>query len=261
MKYAEQDDSQPLISHLVELRSRLLRSLLVVLVLFLCALPFAREIYQFLALPLHAHLPGDMIATDITSPLLAPLKLTFFAAFCVAMPYVLHQIWGFIAPGLYRSEARLAVPILISSVVLFFAGIAFAYFAVFPLVFGFFVSIAPEGVQVMTDINSYLGFVLKMFVAFALAFEIPVVIVLLVAAGVVSYQSLASKRAYIIVGCFVVGMLMTPPDVISQLLLATPMWLLFEAGLLVARLITKNRPNPDTDSDTTTDVADTNTPD
>lgn len=180
-----------------------------------------------------------MIATEVASPFLTPFKLTLVLSIFIAIPYILHQLWSFIAPGLYTNEKKLAVPLLVSSVILFYAGICFAFFVVFPLIFGFFTSAAPEGVTVMTDINRYLDFVLKLFFAFGIAFEIPIATVLLVSTGASTVKSLRSKRPYVIVGCFVVGMLLTPPDVISQLLLAVPMWILFELGILFSTLIKK----------------------
>ncbi len=235
---AELDRQQPLVQHLIELRSRLLHTLLCILAIFCCLFYFAQEIYSFVAAPLQAILPANssMIATDVASPFLTPFKLTLFVSVFLAIPFVLYQVWSFIAPGLYQHEKRIAIPLFVSSVLLFYAGMAFAYFVVFPLVFGFFTSVAPAGVTVMTDINSYLNFVLKLFFAFGLAFEIPIAIVLMIWSGVTSAESLAHKRPYIIVGCFVLGMLLTPPDVISQLLLAFPMWLLFEVGIICGRL-------------------------
>ncbi|WP_286240546.1 twin-arginine translocase subunit TatC [Neptuniibacter halophilus] len=232
----EQDQEQPLISHLVELRQRLVHVLLMVLVVFLGLFYFANDLYTYLSAPLTALLPEgtSMIATDVTSPFFAPFKLTLVLAIFLAMPFVLHQIWGFIAPGLYKHEKRLAVPLLISSIFLFYAGIAFAYFVVFPLIFGFFTSVGPENVAVMTDISSYLNFVLKLFFAFGIVFEIPIATMLLIWTGAATVQGLRDKRAYVIVACFVLGMLLTPPDVISQSLLAVPMWLLFEAGIILA---------------------------
>ena len=246
------DQAQPLVAHLTELRDRLLKALLSVLVVFLCLFPFANEIYTFVSEPLRAILPSGstMIATEVASPFLTPFKLTLFAALFVAIPYVLFQIWSFIAPGMYRQEKRLAIPLLISSVLLFYAGAAFAYFVVFPLVFAFFTSVGPTDVTIMTDINSYLDFVLKLFFAFGLAFEIPIVAVLLIWAGVSTTESLKQKRPFIIVFCFVFGMLLTPPDVISQALLAIPMWLLFEVGIFFGRFVERNS---DSDSDTATD--------
>jgi sec-independent protein translocase protein TatC len=243
------DQAQPLVAHLTELRDRLLKALLSVLVVFLCLFPFANEIYTFVSEPLRAILPSGstMIATEVASPFLTPFKLTLFAALFVAIPYVLFQIWSFIAPGMYRQEKRLAIPLLISSVLLFYAGAAFAYFVVFPLVFAFFTSVGPTDVTIMTDINSYLDFVLKLFFAFGLAFEIPIVAVLLIWAGVSTTESLKQKRPFIIVFCFVFGMLLTPPDVISQALLAIPMWLLFEVGIFFGRFVERNSRS---DSDT-----------
>jgi len=234
------DQPQPLVAHLAELRDRLLKALSSVLVVFLCLFPFANEIYTFVSEPLRALLPAgsSMIATEVASPFLTPFKLTLFAALFVAIPYVLFQIWSFIAPGMYRHEKRLAIPLLASSVILFYAGAAFAYFVVFPLIFAFFTSVGPTDVAIMTDINRYLDFVLKLFFAFGLAFEIPIVAVLLIWAGITTVESLKQKRPYIIVGCFVFGMLLTPPDVISQSLLAIPMWLLFELGVFFSQFIT-----------------------
>ena len=233
------DQPMPLVAHLTELRDKLLRALLAVLVVFLCLFPFANDIYAAVSKPLRAILPEgtSMIATEVASPFFTPFKLTLFVAVFLAMPYVLYQVWSFIAPGMYRQEKRLAVPLLASSVVLFYAGAAFAYFVVFPLIFAFFTSVGPEDVQIMTDINSYLDFVLKLFFAFGIAFEIPIAAVLLISAGVTTPEALAQKRPYIIVGCFVFGMLLTPPDIISQSLLALPMWLLFEAGVYFGKLM------------------------
>ncbi len=241
-----EDQPQAMIEHLIELRSRILRSLLAVLLVFLCLVAFANQIYDGLSAPLRAQLPegGTMIATDVISPLMAPLKFTFFVSAMLAMPYVLYQAWAFIAPGLYANERRFALPIFATSVLLFYAGIAFAYFVIIRLVAGFIIGIAPDSIAVMTDINSYLNFVLKLFFAFGLAFEIPIATIILVRAGVTSTGSLASKRPYIIVGCLVFGMLLTPPDVFSQLFLAGPMWLLFELGLLFAKTLEKSAENP-----------------
>ncbi|EGG99505.1 Twin-arginine translocation protein TatC [gamma proteobacterium IMCC2047] len=232
----------PIVSHLIELRSRLLKSVIAILIIFLGLFYFANDIYAFIAEPLRAHMPEgtSMIATEVASPFLTPFKLTIVLAIFVSMPFSLHQAWSFISPGMYSREKRLAAPILISSVILFYAGMAFAYYVVFPLVFGFFTSVAPDGVNIMTDINKYLDFVLKLFFAFGMAFEIPVATFLLIASGVTTVEKLASKRPYIIVGCFVFGMLLTPPDVISQALLAFPMWLLFETGIILARLNRKS---------------------
>lgn len=238
---AENDAGQPLIEHLVELRSRILKSVLGVLVIFLPLFYFANTIYAYVSEPLRQFLPEGttMIATEVASPFLTPFKLTLVLAIFVAMPYILHQIWSFIAPGLYANEKKVAMPLLISSILLFYAGIAFAFYVVFPLVFAFFTSVAPEGVTIMTDINRYLDFVLKLFFAFGLAFEIPIATLLLVWTGATTVENLKAKRPYVVVGCFVVGMLLTPPDVVSQILLAIPMWILFELGILFARFVTK----------------------
>ncbi|MCZ6829795.1 MAG: twin-arginine translocase subunit TatC [Gammaproteobacteria bacterium] len=235
-----QDKAQPLVAHLTELRDRLLRSILAVMLVFCCLFYFANDIYAYVSKPLRDILPADatMIATEVTSPFLTPFKLTLFTALFAAMPYVLYQLWSFVAPGMYRNEKRLAIPLLISSVVLFYAGAAFAYYVVFPLVFGFFTSVGPADVTIMTDINRYLDFVLKLFFAFGVAFEIPIAAVIMIRTGITTADELAKKRGYIVVGCFVLGMLLTPPDVISQSLLAIPMWLLFEIGVFFGRMIT-----------------------
>ncbi len=208
----DQDTGQPLVEHLIELRTRILYALASVLVIFLPLFYFANDIYVYVSEPLRAFLPEgtNMIATEVASPFLTPFKLSLVLSIFVAMPYILHQLWSFIAPGLYSNEKRVAYPLLVSSIVLFYAGIAFAFYVVFPLVFGFFTSVVPEGVTVMTDINRYLDFVLKLFFAFGLAFEIPIATVLLIWTGATTPESLASKRPYVIVGCFVVGMLLTP---------------------------------------------------
>ncbi|WP_308364891.1 MULTISPECIES: twin-arginine translocase subunit TatC [unclassified Microbulbifer] len=236
------EQPQPFIDHLIELRDRLLRVLVVVVAIFAAMVPFAAEIYDFVAEPLQARLADGtgMIATEVTSPFLTPFKTSFVLAFFIAVPYVLYQAWAFIAPGLYKSEKRVAVPILVSSIVLFYAGMAFAYYVVFPIIFDFFVGSAHSDITVMPDIRSYLDLVLKLFFAFGFAFEIPIATVLLIWSGAVDARVLASKRPYVIVGCFVFGMLLTPPDVISQSLLAVPMWLLFEVGILFGRWITSD---------------------
>lgn len=236
-------NEQPFLSHLVELRDRLLRAVVAVLILFVGLFYFANDIYTFLAGPLLAHLPetSSMIAVDVASPLLTPLKLTLVLSIFLAMPYLLYQMWAFVAPGLYRHERRLAAPLLVSSTLLFYLGAAFAYFVVFPLVFAFLTGTAPEGVAVMTDIARYLDFVLTLFFAFGLSFEVPVATVLLVAIGATTPDSLRSKRPYVIVGAFVVGMLLTPPDVISQTLLAVPVWLLYEVGVVASAIMVRNR--------------------
>jgi len=241
-KVSLEEKKQGIILHLIELRDRLLRMVLAVLLFVLLLFPFANDIYTFLAGPLTAHLPegSTMIAIDVASPFLIPFKLVLMVAIFIAIPYILAQIWGFIAPGLYKKEKRLAVPLLVSSVLLFYAGVAFAYFIVFPLVFGFFTSIAPEGVSVMTDIGRYLDFVITLFFAFGAAFEVPIATILLVLAGVTTPDKLVEKRAYVIVGAFVIGMVLTPPDIISQILLAFPMWLLFELGIIFSRLIVRS---------------------
>ncbi|MFZ5724473.1 MAG: twin-arginine translocase subunit TatC [Pseudomonadota bacterium] len=234
---------QTLIEHLLELRDRLLRIVVAVLLLFLGLLPWANDIYHALAKPLLDVMPAgtSMIATGVASSFVAPMKLTGWLALFLAIPYVLWQVWAFVAPGLYRHEKRFAAPVVVSSVLLFYGGMAFAYFVVFPLVFAFFTATAPEGVAVMTDIEAYLSFVLTMFLAFGIAFETPVAVVLLVAMNMVSTQAMIAARPYVIVAAFVIGMLLTPPDVLSQFLMAIPMWLLFEAGVLVGRLIEKHR--------------------
>lgn len=239
------EKTQTMVEHLVELRDRLMRILIITVILFIGMFPFANEIYTFVSEPLRVYLPqsSSMIATDVASPFLTPFKLTIVLAIFAAMPFILYQAWAFIAPGLYKKERRLMVPLFASSIVLFYGGMAFAYYVVFPLVFGFFTSVGPENVLVMTDISRYLDFVLKLFFAFGVAFEIPIVTILLIWTGAVSPQSLAAKRPYVVVACFVVGMLLTPPDVISQALLAIPMWLLFEVGVFFGRLI--HRASPD----------------
>jgi sec-independent protein translocase protein TatC len=234
-------NEQPFLDHIIELRSRILRGLVAVLLLFLPIYYFANDLYQFVAEPLMAHLPGNgsMIATEVASPFLTPFKLAIFTAVFLGMPFLLHQMWAFVSPGLYRHEKRFAVPLLVSSIVLFYGGVAFAYYLVFPLVFQFLASVTPEGVTMMTDINRYLDFILTMFFAFGIAFEIPIATMLLAATGIASATSMANKRPYVIVGCFVVAMLLTPPDVISQLMLAIPTWILFEVGVFFARLAEK----------------------
>jgi sec-independent protein translocase protein TatC len=225
------------IFHLIELRKRLLRSIFAVLLVFLCLLPWAKELYTLLAQPLLAVLPqgGHMIATDVVGVFLVPLKVALLTALLIVLPYVLYQTWAFVAPGLYAHEKRLVLPLITASSLLFFAGMAFAYFLVFPLVFRFMASVAPVGVAWMTDIDKYLSFTLTMFVAFGVTFEVPVVIVLLVHMGAISIEKLREIRPYIVVGSFVAGAIFTPPDVISQLMLAIPLWLLYEVGIIVAR--------------------------
>jgi sec-independent protein translocase protein TatC len=234
-----QDQAQPLVSHLTELRDRLLRCVLVILVVFFSLFYFANDIYYFVSEPLRVLLPEgtSMIATEVASPFLTPFKLTLVASLILAMPIILYQVWGFIAPGMYRSEKRIAIPLLASSIVLFYAGLAFAYYVVFPLIFGFFSGVGPEGVAYTPDIARFLDIVLKLFFAFGVAFEIPIATILLIWAGITTPETLSEKRPYIVVGCFVFGMLLTPPDIISQALLALPMWLLFEFGVFFGRFI------------------------
>jgi len=225
------------ISHLVELRDRLLRAIIAVVVALVCLFPWAKDIYALLAAPLLKALPAGatMIATDVTGTFLVPLKVTLMAAFLLALPYVLWQMWAFVAPGLYHHEKKLAVPVIVSSFVFFLIGMSFAYFVVFPVAFGFFASYAPAGVQMMTDIDKYLSFVLTMFIAFGVTFEVPVIVLVLVRLRMVTIEKLKAIRSYVIVGAFVVGAVFTPPDVVSQLLLAVPLWLLYELGILLAR--------------------------
>lgn len=239
----EDQKEQTLMDHLIELRDRLLHMVLAILIVFIALFSFSEDIFTIAAQPLLGLMPEgtSMIATGVTSPFLVPFKLVLLLSVLLTIPYILHQIWAFIAPGLYRHEKRMATPILISSVVLFYCGVAFAYFVIFPILFGFFIGIAPEGVAVMTDIGQYLDFIIAIFLAFGIAFEVPVATFLLIAAGVTSADKLAGKRPYIIIGAFVVGMLLTPPDVISQSLLAIPIWLLFELGLIASRIFLKDK--------------------
>ena len=236
---APEGPQETFISHLIELRTRLVRSIIAIVIVLLCLVPWAKNIYSALAAPLLRALPkgATMIATDVTGTFFVPLKVTLMLAFLIALPYVLWQAWAFIAPGLYHSEKRLAVPVIVSSVIFFLIGMAFAYFLVFPIAFGFFAAYAPEGVTMMTDIDKYLSFVLTMFIAFGVTFEVPVIVIVLVRMRIVTLEWLRSIRAYVIVGAFVVGAIFTPPDVVSQLLLAVPMWLLFELGMLMARFM------------------------
>jgi len=230
------------ISHLVELRDRLIRALVFVLVIFLGLVSWARDIYTLLAAPMLAALPegGQMIATDVVGAFFVPMKVTMMVSFLIALPYVLYQAWSFVAPGLYTHEKKLALPLLAASVLLFFIGMSFAYFIVFPAVFGFINAFAPEGVAVMTDIDKYLSFVLTTFLAFGITFEVPVVVIVLVRIGLVSVEKLREIRPYVIVGAFIIAAVVTPPDVLSQFLLAVPMWLLYETGILLAQLIGKS---------------------
>jgi sec-independent protein translocase protein TatC len=229
----------PLVAHLIELRNRLLKSVLAILILFVGLYAFANDLYLIVSEPLRLLLPAgsSLIATEVASPFLAPLKLTFFVAVLLSVPYTLYQAWSFIAPALYKNEKQIAIPLLVSSIFLFYAGVLFAYYIVLPLIFGFFTTVGPGEVTVMTDINNYLNFVLKLFFAFGVTFEIPVATYLLIKAGVTTVAALSKKRPYIFLGCFVVGMLITPPDIFSQTLLAIPMWMLFELGLLAGRTV------------------------
>lgn len=232
-------EQQPLMMHLLELRNRLLKIVLSVLIIFLGLFYFANDLYLILVEPLSSILPtnGSMIATGVASPFLVPFKLTIVLAIFLSVPFILHQVWSFIAPGLYQHEKKFAIPLLLSSIVLFYAGIVFAYYVVLPLAFAFFTSVGPQGVTLMPDISNILNFILKMFFAFGIAFEIPIATFLLVLMGITTVESLTAKRPYIFLGCFVIGMFVTPPDVISQTILALPMWLLFEVGVLFSRLI------------------------
>ena len=238
--------SETFIAHLIELRTRLLNSVVAILVVFIGLFPWASDLYALLAQPLIAKLPkgGQMIATDITTPFFVPLKVAMMAAFLIALPYILYQIWRFVAPGLYAHEKRLVVPLIVASTLLFFCGMSFAYFVVFPVVFGFITASAPIGVAVMTDIDKYLSFVLSMFVAFGITFQVPVAVVLLVRMGVVTVEKLREIRPYMVVGAFVVGAIFTPPDVVSQFMLAMPLWLLYEAGIVVAAWVGKGGAEP-----------------
>ncbi|NQZ32951.1 MAG: twin-arginine translocase subunit TatC [Oceanospirillaceae bacterium] len=251
-----EEAQQTLTSHLVELRQRLIRALLTILAIFLCLFYFANDLYTLLSEPLTDLLPAGttMIATDVTSPFFAPFKLTIVLALFLSMPFLLHQCWSFISPGLYKHERSFAIPLLISSILLFYTGLAFAYFVVFPLLFGFFTTVGPENVAIMTDIGSYLDFVLKLFFAFGIVFEIPIATMLVIWSGITTAKALKSKRPYIVVGCFVVGMLLTPPDMISQSLLAVPMWLLFESGIFMSRFIGKKSDSESDEDEESVDV-------
>ena len=232
-------ESQPFMAHLIEFRDRILRAIASVALIFIGLFSFSNELYLYVSEPLRQYLPesSTMIATDVTSPFLTPFKLTLVLSLFAAMPYVLYQVWAFVAPGLYKREKKIVIPLFCSSVILFYAGMAFAYYVVFPLVFMFFTSVGPEGVAIMTDIRSYLDFVLKLFFAFGISFEIPIAVVILSWMGAVDPDNLAKKRPYVFILCFVFGMLLTPPDILSQTLLAIPMWLLFEIGIVFGRLV------------------------
>ncbi|MEE4330358.1 MAG: twin-arginine translocase subunit TatC [Wenzhouxiangella sp.] len=242
MSASENERELTLIEHLIELRSRIIKALLAVTLTVICLAPFARQLYAIFSEPLVRQLPegSSMIAIDVTSPFFAPFKLVMLLGLLLAMPVVLYQLWAFVAPGLYRHEQRLARPLLAASVALFYGGCAFAYFVVFPVIFAFFTAMAPEGVAVMTDINRYLDFVLTLFVAFGVAFQVPVVTIVLVAIGVVTPDGLARIRGYVVIGVFTVAMLVTPPDMFSQTLLALPVWLLYELGIIMSRVLVTN---------------------
>jgi sec-independent protein translocase protein TatC len=235
----EKLDSQPFMAHLIEFRNRLLRAVASVAVIFIGLFSFSNQLYLYVSEPLRQYLPesSTMIATDVASPFLTPFKLTLVLSMFAAMPYILFQVWAFVAPGLYKREKKIVIPLFMSSVFLFYAGMAFAYYVVFPLVFMFFTSVGPEGIAIMTDIRSYLDFVLKLFFAFGISFEIPIAVVILSWMGAVNPDDLAKKRPYVFIFCFIFGMLLTPPDILSQTLLAIPMWLLFEIGILFGRLV------------------------
>jgi sec-independent protein translocase protein TatC len=238
-------------SHLIELRDRLLRCVVALLLVFICLFPWARELYNFLAQPMLASLPegGQLIATEVTAPFFVPVKVTMMTALVIALPYLLYQIWAFVAPGLYAHEKKFVVPLIVTSTLLFLCGMAFAYFLVFPVVFHFMVSIAPVGVAVMTDIGKYLDFVLGLFLAFGVTFEVPVAVVILVKVGLVSVAKLKEIRPYVIVGAFVIGAIFTPPDVVSQIMLAVPLWVLYEVGIFVSQWVAKPAAeNPESNS-------------
>ncbi|MGJ8663286.1 MAG: twin-arginine translocase subunit TatC [Marinicella sp.] len=236
-----QDQEQSLVSHLIELRSRLLKAVLSILILVVIMFPFAGEIYTLIAKPVLDNLSQgtEMIATGVLSPFLTPFKMVIILAIIISMPIIIYQMWAFVAPGLYKTEKRVALPILISSIVLFYLGCAFAFFVVFPILFVFLPGIAPEGVTYMPDINSYLDIVVRLFFAFGLAFEIPVAVIIIISLGVTSAEKLAKSRPYVIIGILVVAMLLTPPDPSSQILLAFPMWILFEFGLIMGKVLRK----------------------
>lgn len=246
-----QGTAKGFMSHLLELRDRMMRMVLVVLIFFIALFGFSEEIFTFVATPLMSLMPEgtSMIATGVAAPFLVPFKLVLMVSVFLAVPYLLYEMWSFIAPGLYQNEKSLAVPLLVSSIVLFYCGVAFAYFVLFPLLFGFLIAISPEGVVMMTDIGQYLDFILAIFFAFGIAFEVPIAVFLLVMIGVTTPDALAQKRAYIVVGAFVIGMLLTPPDIISQTILAVPMLLLFEAGLIISRIVLKRRSEQKDDED------------
>ncbi len=236
-------EPQTFVSHLIELRSRLIKAVAAILIIVIVQLPFAGKIYALMARPVMAYLPegSSMIATGVLSPFLTPFKMVFILGIIIAMPFVLYQIWAFIAPGLYKSEKRIARPLLISSIFLFYLGCLFAYFVIFPILFQFIPSIAPAGVNYMPDINSYLDIVVRLFFAFGLAFEVPIAVILMILMGITTPEKLANNRPYVVVTVFVIGMLLTPPDIISQTLMAIPMWLLFEIGIIMGRILKKKK--------------------
>lgn len=240
-------------AHLIELRDRLLRCVVAMVLVFICLFPWARDLYTILAEPLLASLPagGQLIATEVTAPFFVPIKVTMMAAFVIALPYLLYQVWAFVAPGLYSHEKRLVIPLIVTSTLLFLCGMAFAYFLVFPVVFHFIISVAPAGVAVMTDIGKYLDFVLTLFLAFGVTFEVPVAVVILVRMGIVNIEKLKEIRAYVVVGAFVIGAIFTPPDVVSQIMLAVPLWILYEVGIIVAQWVGKSATTDNARSDST----------
>jgi sec-independent protein translocase protein TatC len=247
-----EEPKESFISHLIELRDRLLRSVVAVLIIFIPCAIFSGQLFTLLAEPMLSALTtqGTMISTEVAAPFLVPLKFAFALSIAIAIPYLLYQMWAFVAPGLYENEKRLAFPLLLSSTILFYCGIAFAYFVVFPIMFAFFPSVAPAGIEVTPDINHYLGFVLKLFFAFGIAFEVPIATMLLIKAGITTREKLAAKRQYVILGAFVVGMLLTPPDIFSQSMLAIPMWILFEMGLIMSRFVGAPAKADDEDGET-----------
>ncbi len=240
------EGQETFISHLIELRDRLLKVAIAWILLFVCLFPFANELYTILAQPLLSKLPqgGQMIATEVVTPFFVPVKVAMMAAFLGGLPYILYQVWAFVAPGLYAHEKKLVMPLVLASLILFACGMAFAYFLVFPVVFGFIVGIAPAGVAVMTDIGKYLDFVITMFLAFGITFEVPIVVIVLAMTGIVEVAKLREGRPYVIVGAFVIGAIFTPPDVVSQIMLAVPLWLLYELGVVVAGWVVKHKPAP-----------------
>jgi sec-independent protein translocase protein TatC len=253
------DGTESFISHLIELRDRLLKSVIAWVVLFVCLFPFANDLYSILAQPLLQKLPhgGQMIATEVVTPFFVPIKVAMMAAFLGALPVILYQIWAFIAPGLYAHERKMIVPLVVASLILFACGMSFAYFLVFPVVFGFIVGIAPHGVAVMTDIGKYLDFVITMFLAFGITFEVPIVVIALAMTGLVEVHKFKEARPYVIVGAFVIGAIFTPPDVVSQVMLAVPLWLLYEIGVIVAGWMVKNKAAAETEDASYTPISET----